>query len=170
MLALWRNPDQMALLRDNPALMPTAVEEFLRYDGSVERAFTRIVVDDETVGGEVMPGGDMVVPILAAANHDPAVFTDPERLDVTRSPNPHVAFGKGAHYCLGAPLARLEAEIALSTLLRRLPDLRPAAPLDSIRWRLSPTFRSLEGLPVVWDGQPSRANSTPITISPPSTR
>ena len=150
MIALWRNPDQLDRLRADPGLMPAAVEEFLRYDGSLERAFTRIILDDEPVGEHVLPAGDMVVPILAAANHDPAVFADPDRLDITRAPNPHMAFGKGAHYCLGAPLARLEAEIALNTLLRRLPALRPVAPLESLVWRLSPNLRSVESLPVVW--------------------
>ncbi len=151
MIALWRNPDQLELLRADPGLMPSAVEEFLRYDGSVERAFTRIVLGDEAFDGAAVGGGELIVPILAAANHDPAVFPDPDRLDITRSPNHHLAFGKGAHYCLGAPLARLEAEIALSTLLRRLPSLRPAAPLDSLSWRLTPTFRSVEALPVRWE-------------------
>jgi cytochrome P450 len=123
----------------------------LRYDGSVERAFARLAVDGAAVGGETLVDQAGVLPILAAANRDPAVFHDPDRLDIGRSPNPHLSFGKGAHYCLGAPLARLEAEIALNTLLRRLPGLRPSIPLDELRWRLSPTFRSLEALPVVWD-------------------
>jgi cytochrome P450 len=150
MVALWRHPDQLALLRAHPEQMATAVEEFLRYDGSVERAFTRIILSDDALDGAVLPAGEMIVPILAAANRDPAVFADPDRLDVTRAPNPHLGFGKGAHYCLGAPLARLEAEIALNTLLRRLPDLHPAAPLESLARRLSPTFRSLESLPARW--------------------
>jgi cytochrome P450 len=151
MVALWHNPDQLAKLTADPALMPAAVEEFLRYDGSVERAFARLAVDGAAVGGETLVDQAGVLPILAAANRDPAVFHDPDRLDIGRSPNPHLSFGKGAHYCLGAPLARLEAEIALNTLLRRLPGLRPSIPLDELRWRLSPTFRSLEALPVVWD-------------------
>ena len=150
MVALWHHPDQLARLRADPGLMPVAVEEFLRYDGSVERAFTRFITYDSVIGGQALAAGEMIVPILAAANHDPAVFADPDRLDITRSPNPHLGFGKGAHYCLGAPLARLEAEVALNTLLRRLPELRPAVPLESLTRRLSPTFRSLEKLPVRW--------------------
>lgn len=149
-VALWRHPDQLALLQAQPDLMPTAVEEFLRYDGSVERAFTRFVVEDVELGGETVPKGALIVPILAAANRDPAVFDGPDSLDVTRGHNPHLGFGKGAHYCVGAPLARLEAEIALNTLLHRLPGIRPAVALDTLRYRLTPTFRSLEALPVVW--------------------
>ncbi|MFO7664391.1 MAG: cytochrome P450 [Chloroflexota bacterium] len=95
--------------------------------------------------------GEMIIPLLAAANRDPAVFTDPDRLDVTRTPNPHLGFGKGPHYCLGAPLARLEAVIALNTLLRRLPNLRPAVALEELQWRTNPMFRSLESLPVTWN-------------------
>ena len=150
MLALWRHPDQLALLQAQPALMPTAVEEFLRYDGSVERAFSRHLLQEVVLGETAVPPSELVVPILAAANHDPAVFENPEVLDVMRWPNPHVGFGKGAHYCLGAPLARLEAEIGLNTLLQRLPHIQPAIPLTDLRWRLTPTFRSLEALPVKW--------------------
>jgi cytochrome P450 len=150
MVALWQHPDQLAMLRDDPSLMPAAVEEFLRYDGSVERAFTRIVTSESEIDGRSLPAGELVVPILAAANHDPAVFANSDQLDITRSPNPHLGFGKGAHYCLGAPLARMEAEIALNTLLARLPDLRPAVPLETLARRLAPTFRSLEALPVRW--------------------
>lgn len=150
MVALWRNPDQLDRLRDDPALMPAAVEEFLRYDGSVERAFNRLALDDAPLADATIPAGDNVIPILAAANRDPAVFADPDTLDITRAPNPHLAFGKGAHYCLGAPLARLETEIALNTLLARLPGIRPTVPLDQLRYRLLPTFRSLEALPVEW--------------------
>jgi cytochrome P450 len=130
--------------------MATAVEEFLRYDGSVERAFNRFLLEDVALGEMTVPQGNMIIPILAAANHDPAVFENPEVLDVTRTPNPHLGFGKGAHYCLGAPLARMEAEIGLNTLLQRLPDLQTAVPLDELRWQLTPGFRSLESLPVRW--------------------
>jgi cytochrome P450 len=150
MLALWRHPDQLALLQAQPALMATAVEEFLRYDGSVERAFSRHLLQEVALGETAVPPGELVVPILAAANHDPAVFENPEALDVTRTPNPHLGFGKGAHYCLGAPLARLEAEIGLNTLLQRLPNIEPAISLSELRWRLTPGFRSLEALPVKW--------------------
>ncbi len=150
MVALWRNPDQLALLQANPELMPTAVEEFLRYDGSVERAFNRFVLEDVELGGQIVPQGAMIIPILASASRDEAVFENPEALDVTRTPNPHMGFGKGVHYCVGAPLARIEAEIALNTLLHRLPNIRPASALTTLRYRLTPGFRSLEALPVIW--------------------
>lgn len=150
MIALWQNPEQLAMLKADPTLMPTAVEEFLRYDGSVERAFTRYVTADTELGGTVVPQGSIVVPILAAADHDGAVFNEPDSLDITRLPNPHLGFGKGAHYCLGAPLARIEAEIALNSLLARLPDIRPTVELDTLEWRLTPTFRSVVALPVGW--------------------
>jgi cytochrome P450 len=130
--------------------MKTAVEEFLRYDNSVERAFNRWVAEDVTLGDQFLPKGSLVIPILAAANHDPEKFANPERLDVTRESNNHLSFGKGAHYCLGAPLARLETEIALNTLLKRLPNIQISIPFSELRWRLSPGFRTLEALPVQW--------------------
>lgn len=150
LVALWRNPAQLAALVANPALMPAAVEEFLRYDGSVERGFARYVLADVELGGRVVPQGSLIIPILGAGSHDPAVFDRPDALDITRVPNPHLGFGKGSHYCLGAPLARLETEIALNTLLRRLPGLQPAVTPHELRWRLTPMFRSLEALPVEW--------------------
>jgi cytochrome P450 len=117
-VALWRHPEQLAALRASPERMPQAVEEFLRYDGSVERALSRWVAEDLDYGGHALKRGDPVILILGAANHDPEVFSDPETLAIERSPNPHLGFGKGPHYCLGAPLARLETEIALNSLLR----------------------------------------------------
>jgi cytochrome P450 len=113
------------------------------------------MAQDTELAGQTIPARDMIIPLLAAANRDPAVFEDPDRLDITRSHNPHLGFGKGPHYCLGAPLARLEGEIALTTLLQRLPNLRPALALDDLAWRTNPMFRSLETLPVVWDRYPS---------------
>lgn len=150
MVALWQHPDQLELLKKKPGLMKTAVEEFLRYDNSVERAFNRWVAEDVTLGDQFLPKGALVIPILAAANHDHEKFSDPEKLDVTREANPHLSFGKGAHYCLGAPLARLETEIALNTLLERLPNIQMSIPFSELRWRLSPGFRTLETLPVQW--------------------
>lgn len=151
MVALWQHPDQLKLLQEKPELMPTAVEEFLRYDGPVERTFNRWATEDIEIGGETLPKGSIVIPIISAANRDPKKFDNPDKLDITRQHNPHMAFGKGVHYCVGAPLARLEAEIALSTLLRRLPTVQPAVPLHDLRWRLTPMFRSLEALPVKWE-------------------
>ena len=150
MVALWQHPDQLELLQREPERMGTAVEEFLRYDNSVERAFNRWVAEDVMLGDQFLPKGSLVIPILAAANHDPAKFEQPERLDVTREANSHLSFGKGAHYCLGSPLARLETEIALNTLLARLPNIHMSIPFSELRWRLSPGFRTLETLPVKW--------------------
>ncbi len=150
MVALWQHPDQLELLKAEPERMKTAVEEFLRYDNSVERAFNRWVTEDVMLGDQLLPKGALVIPILAGANHDPEKFAEPERLDVTREANNHLSFGKGAHYCLGAPLARLETEIALNTLLARLPNIQMSIPFSQLRWRLSPGFRTLETLPVQW--------------------
>ena len=151
MVALWQHPDQLALLKKEPERMKTAVEEFLRYDNSVERAFNRWVAEDVTLGDQFLPKGSLIIPILAAANHDPEKFAQPERLDINRESNNHLSFGKGAHYCLGAPLARLETEIALNTLLERLPNIQMSIPFSELRWRLSPGFRTLEALPVQWE-------------------
>ena len=151
MLALWRNPEQLELLKNDPSLMPNAVEEFLRFDGSVERALNRWVVEDLEYKGHQLKRGDPVILILASANHDESTFAEAEKLDITRSPNPHLGFGKGIHYCLGAPLARLETEIALNSLLERLPNLRPDVSFDELRWRFLPGFRGLEAFPIRWD-------------------
>lgn len=150
MIALWKHPEQLERLRQDPGLMPIAVEEFLRYDGSVERALARHIMEDADFGGQTARQGGLIIPILAAANRDPAAFEEPDKLDISRSPNPHLAFGKGVHYCLGAPLARMEAEIALNSLLQWLPGLAPRVPLDTLRYRLSPGFRTVESLPVQW--------------------
>ncbi len=125
MLALGRNPDQLARLKKDHALIPKAIEEMLRYDGPVQ-ATVRHPKADVELAGVTIPAQTFVFVMLAAANRDPARFKDPETFDITRDPNDHVAFGEGIHYCLGAPLARLEATIALSRLLRRFPRLRLA--------------------------------------------
>lgn len=154
MLALWAYPEQLALLQANPDLMPNAVEEFLRYDSAVERALNRWVGEDVTLGDQTLRRGEIVIGILGSANRDGDKFDGAGTLDITRQPNPHLAFGKGPHYCLGAPLARLEIEIALSTLLRLLPGVRLNAPHAELRWRMNPGFRRLEALPVAWDQKP----------------
>ncbi len=150
MLALWNHPEQKALLQAEPALMSRAVEEFLRYDGSVERAFVRYVRADLDLDGQLLPEGSLVIPVLGGADRDESVFEQADTLDITRTPNQHLGFGQGSHYCLGAPLARLETEIALNTLLRRLPDIEPAVSLSELCWRPLPMFRALESLPVRW--------------------
>lgn len=150
-LALLQHPEQMAQLRDNPDLMATAVEEFLRYDGPVERAMNRWATEEVAINGRILQPGDPIIVLIGGANRDPAHFDDPDRLDLERNPTRHLAFGRGSHYCLGAPLARLEAEIALNTLLRRLPNLRLAVAPEELNWRLIPLFHSLGALPVTWD-------------------
>ncbi len=144
LLALLRNPDQLELLRARPELMPSAVEELLRYDSPVRLTF-RTALEDAVVVGETVRAGEPVVALLDAANHDPAVFLSPDTLDVTRDAHRHVAFGGGAHYCLGAALARAEAQIALTALVA-LPDLELAT--DEPVWRPLVTFHALESLPV----------------------
>jgi cytochrome P450 len=149
-LALLQHPDQLELLRNRADLYEGAVEEILRYDGPVERATMRFAAADVTVGGQTIRRGDAVSLVLAAADHDPAVFAEPERFDITRTPNRHLGFGLGIHYCLGAPLARLEGRIALATLLERLPALQLAVPAETLRWRGVPILRGLHHLPVEW--------------------
>ncbi|HWL33070.1 MAG TPA: cytochrome P450 [Gaiellaceae bacterium] len=147
---LLEQPEQLAILRDDPALMAGAVEELLRFEGPVERSLNRWAATDVEVGGLSIARGDLVIPILAAADHDPERFPEPDRLDVCRADTRHLAFGRGSHYCLGAPLARLEAQIALETLFRRLPGLRLTVPRAELEWRATPGFRRAAALPVAW--------------------
>ncbi len=153
MLALLRHPEQMQRLRADPSLLPGAVEEMLRYDCPVERAPMRYAAEDVTLGGVTIRRGDAVSVVLGAANRDPGQFLEPDRFDIGRSPNRHLAFGLGVHYCLGAPLARLEGRIAVGALLQRLPSLRLAVDERELRWRSHPIMRGLQHLPVVWDAE-----------------
>jgi cytochrome P450 len=150
-LALLRHPDQLALLRERPELLDSALEEMLRYDGSFETATWRFPLEPIEVAGTRIEKGHPVLLSLAAADRDPAKFEAPDRFDVTRAENGHVAFGRGAHFCLGAPLARLEGRIAFEALLRRLPGLALAVPPAQLRWQRSLTIRGLEALPVTFD-------------------
>lgn len=150
MLALSRNPEQLEQLKTHPERMPQAVEEFLRFDGSVERALNRWAIEDINYKGHQIKRGEPIILILGSANHDENKFANPEKLELDRHPNPHLGFGKGAHYCLGAPLARLETEIAMTSLLTQLPDIKLAVPENELRWRFLPGFRGLESLPVTW--------------------
>jgi cytochrome P450 len=147
-LALLQHPDQLQLLRADSSLIKSAVEELLRYTNPLETATPRYTRDVVTVAGVTIPRGSLVLAVIASANRDETQFDHPERLDIMREKNRHVAFGQGAHFCLGAPLARLEGQIAINTLLRRLPNLQLAVPVESLRWRTSPVLRGLETLPV----------------------
>jgi cytochrome P450 len=150
LLALHRNPDQLALLKAKPELITNAIEEFLRYDSSVQMTGRVTLEDIEDLGGKRIPRGETVLCLLGSANHDPAVYPDhPERLDITRANVKPLSFGGGIHFCLGAQLARLEAEVAISTLLRRLPDLR-LDDAENPQWRSSFVLRGLTRLPASW--------------------
>jgi len=149
-LVLLQNPDTLQELLDNRDLIPSAVEEFLRYDSPVERPLTRIVRVDMEFGGQPLKKGDFIIPIVGSANRDNAQFESPTSLDIHRKHNNHIAFGKGVHYCLGAPLARLEGEIALNVLFDRLPNMSLDISPADLEWRDVPTFRSLVRLPVKW--------------------
>ncbi|WP_369214901.1 cytochrome P450 family protein [Streptomyces flavofungini] len=149
-LALLRHPEQLRLLRERPELMPGAVEEFLRHDTSVERSTNRYAARDIELAGVPIPRGSMVVVALGSAGHDApqADGGTPDALDVTRPGARHLAFGHGIHHCLGAPLARLEATIALRTLLSRVPELELATPPDALDWIGSGIIRGVRSLPV----------------------
>ncbi|WP_420036468.1 cytochrome P450 family protein [Streptomyces sp. cg28] len=149
-LSLLQHPDQLRLLRERPDLVPGAVEEFLRHDTSVERSTSRYAAEEIELGGVAIPRGGMVVVALGAAGRDApqADGGDPAVLDVARPAARHLAFGHGVHYCLGAPLARLESTIALRTLLARVPELELAVPADSLEWIGSGIIRGVLSLPV----------------------
>jgi cytochrome P450 len=153
MFALLTHPEQRALLqtsldRGETALLESAVEELLRFDGPVEIATWRFATEPLTLGSQEIAPGDPVLVVLAAADRDPSRFPVPDTLDLARRDNPHIAFGLGIHYCIGAPLARLEAQYALSALLRRLPDITLAADPAELRWRGGLIMRGLRQLPV----------------------
>lgn len=146
-LALLRHRDQYARWRRDPSLTPTAVEELLRFDGPGQ-ALVRVAAEDVVLDGRVIRRGDRVFLMINAANRDPRRFVDPDRLDLGRDPNPHLTFGHGLHYCVGAPLARLEAQIALPALLARLPDLTLAT--ARLVWLDSLIFRGVRTLPLTF--------------------
>jgi cytochrome P450 len=150
LLALHRNPEQLALLKANPELITNAIEEFLRYDSSVQLSGRVALEDIDDLGGKKIPKGETVLCLLGSANRDPAVYPDrPDRLDITRPNVRPLSFGGGIHFCLGAQLARIEAEIAISTLLRRLPDLR-LDDAENAEWRPTFVLRGLKRLPASW--------------------
>src|SRR6266511_3988501 len=146
-LALLRHPGELRRLRETPGLIASAVEELLRYDGPVQRT-ARIPSTDVTIGGRTIGKGEMVMPFIGAADRDPAQFPDPDRLDLARTDNRHIAFVWGIHFCLGAPLARVEGQIAIDTLVRRFPKLALATATPEYRESL--TLRGLRTLPVTF--------------------
>jgi cytochrome P450 len=161
-VALLTHPEQLQALRQQPDLLPPAVEELLRFDGSVPVASPRIALEDVEYRGVRIPAGSVVTIVLAAANHDPEHFSSPDELDLTRQHIPHVAFGHGIHFCLGVSLARMEAQIALSMLLRRLPDLALAvAPEQLRRPPAASPFRGLLELPVTFSPRPRTGEAAP---------
>ena len=145
---LLRNPEQLAALRADPSLMPGAIEEFLRHEGPLNIATYRYTTQPLQLGHVLIPAGEFVMVSLASANRDGARFNDADRVDVTRNSAGHLAFGHGIHYCVGAPLARMEGEIAIGKLLDRFPNLALARELETLRWRPSTLMRGLEELPV----------------------
>jgi len=147
-LALLTHPGEKARLRQDPSLLPAAVEELLRFTNPVNHANDRFTTEDVTVGDVVIPAGEWVLPVISSANRDPAQFPEPDRLDLGRDTSGHVAFGHGVHHCLGAPLARMEAEVALGALLARFPGITLAVPREELRWRPISVMNGLECLPV----------------------
>lgn len=148
MLALLDHPEQLAWLRAHPEGMKTAVEELLRYCNPVETATERYAAEAMTIQGQSIRQGELVIASLASANRDETHFPNPEVLDLKREPNRHLAFGQGSHFCLGAPLARMEAQIGLGVLIERFAALRLAVPRDKLRWRNTPVVRGLKALPL----------------------
>ncbi len=150
MLALLEHPDQMERLGQNRALIKPAVEELLRYSSPLEVATERYAREDVTISGITIPRGSLVFVAILSANRDPRQFADADNLDITREPNNHLAFGLGSHYCLGAPLARMEAQIAIGTLLDRTSELRLVTKSEALTWRRSVVLRGLKALPVAF--------------------
>jgi cytochrome P450 len=148
MLALMDNSDQLTSLIRQPTLAQTAVEELLRYTNPVQFGASRIALEDVELGEVTIRKHQVVIAMLSSANRDESIFQDPETLDISRNPNRHLAFGLGIHFCLGAPLARMEGRIAFNRLLARFPNIRLAVPRRAIHWRASPVFRGLKSLPV----------------------
>ncbi|WFE28454.1 cytochrome P450 [Solwaraspora sp. WMMD791] len=148
---LLTNPEQFAALRADPDQVPAAVEELMRYVPlGVAAAFARYATTDVDVGGTLVRAGEPVICSLSAANRDPAVFADPDELDLTREHNPHIGFGHGVHHCLGAQLARMELQVAVDAVLRHLPGLRLAVPEDQLVWKSGLLVRGLRSMPVRW--------------------
>jgi cytochrome P450 len=147
-LALLQNPEQRWRLQRDPSLSKLAVEELLRFTSPVETATERYAKEPITIAGVTIPQGELVFAVLASANRDASQFDSPNALDITRTPNKNLAFGQGIHYCVGAPLARLEGQIAFAMMFELLPKLRLAVPVTRLRWRSMLALRGLESLPI----------------------
>ncbi len=148
-LALLQHPDQLEKLRARPELIDSAVEEILRYLGPVQATKPAYALEDVTLHGVTIPKGSVVMPFLGAANHDPAVFENPDVFDIERFPNKHLGFGSGIHACLGAPLARMETKIAIANLLKRNPNLQLAVDPTELELQIRPGWHTYKKLPVV---------------------
>jgi cytochrome P450 len=147
LLALLQHPDQMRQLQAQPVLLASAIEEMLRYDSPVQITY-RSALEDASLGDKLIHKGDLVNTVLGSANRDPQRFSNPDRFDITRNDGRHLGFGVGIHFCIGAPLVRLEAEIVFETILRRFPKIRLAS--ETVEWQDHPIFRGLKALPVVF--------------------
>ena len=145
LLALLQHPDQMQRLQLQPALLAPAIEEMLRYDSPVQITY-RSALEDANIQGKLIRKGDLVNSILGSANRDPQRFTNPDRFNITRNEGRHLGFGIGIHFCIGAPLVRLEAEIVFESILRRFPKISLAT--ETLEWQEHPIFRGLKSLPV----------------------
>jgi len=147
---LLSNPDQLELFRTDPGVLNTAVEEIVRLVTPGDGIFMRVTLSDVELGGRVIPAGSGVIAPISAANRDPSVFTDPDRLDITRDPHDHIGFAVGPHFCAGSALARAELQIGLSTLFRRFPTLRLGVDVDDLEWRHYSHLGGFESVPVEW--------------------
>ncbi|MFD3999037.1 cytochrome P450 [Streptomyces sp. NPDC058548] len=151
LVTLFGHPEQLKMLRERPELWPAAVEELLRHSVLVDAALPRATLEDLELDGVPIAAGEVVVPLIGVANRDPAAYPDPHRFDIERTePAPHLAFGHGTHFCLGAGLGRLELELSLRMLFERHPDIRPTVPLETLRWKPGLSMRSLLALPARW--------------------
>ncbi|ULL16936.1 cytochrome P450 [Paenibacillus sp. H1-7] len=149
-LMLLDHPEQLERLTKDLSLVPSAVEELLRFNGPATASGPRFATEDTELAGQRIKKGDMVIPLLKSANRDEHQFSQPEELDITRTMNRHLAFGYGIHMCLGAPLARVEADVAFTTLLRRMPNLRLSIPRDNVAWHFALSSQGLASLPVTF--------------------
>jgi cytochrome P450 PksS len=151
-LALLENPDQFEKLKANPDLLESAIEEILRYTNPVHQIAPRYALEDVELHGHFIPKGTTVIVGIASANRDESAFVNADQFDIARTPNQHIAFGQGIHYCLGAPLARLEGKIAFQALLSRFPNIELDAPTSSLEWHGAPSLRGLKRLPIRLNG------------------